>query len=127
MAACWNHHHVDSARRICRNVSVRLLIIAIAVAIAMPVSTLRTMTVVTSCCCPDPSHCHCPDHKKSNSKAPTIRACHKTAYEYVTPELAAFEPTEIAIAAPERPEAITVFPTSTPHEAPAPARPDAPS
>jgi hypothetical protein len=105
------------------------LVVAIVVALAVPVAQLRTFSVETSCCCPDPSHCHCPDHQPDHGgTCPSMRACHKTQHEIVSPDAPAFAPPTVAtdvIAA--RAETRVAWTIAAPHAAPAPARPDAPS
>jgi hypothetical protein len=103
------------------------VLVAIVVALAVPISQLRVMSVVTTCCCPDPSHCHCPDHK-SGSKQPSVRACHKSSHDLVSPQLPAFAAPELARApAPARAVVAIAAPVAAPHDAPTPRRPDAPS
>ena len=56
-----------------------------------------------------------------------MRACHKTSFQYVTPELPAFEPVEVAVVAPARRVIAFAPATRTPHAPPALDRPAAPS
>lgn len=105
------------------------IVVAIVVALAMPVSQLRTFAVQTTCCCPDPSHCHCPDHDPSHGgKGGSMRACHKTSHEVVSPDAPAVAIPEVVIAT-ESPRALprVAWMIAEPHAAPAPVRPDAPS
>jgi hypothetical protein len=105
------------------------IVVAIVVALAVPVSQLRTFSIVASCCCPDPSHCHCPDHDagKGDDRG-SMRACHKTSHEVVSPDAPAVAMPQLAIAT-EAPRATprVAWMIAEPHAAPAPARPDAPS
>jgi hypothetical protein len=103
------------------------MLVAIVVALAVPTSQLRTFAVVEQCCCPDPSNCHCP-HDVDHSTQPSMRACHKTQHEIVSPEAPAFAAPEVALAAPPA-RVIALAPAAipAPHAAPVPARPDAPS
>lgn len=104
------------------------LLIAMAVALAMPVSQLRTVVVKLACCCPDPSQCHCPDHGAPSPPQPSMRACHRTSTTFVAPVLPAFVPAaEVAIVLPARVTLASSFEMTSPHEAPAAARPAAPS
>lgn len=103
-------------------------VVALVVALAVPVSQLRTISVVITCCCPDPATCHCPDHKPDRGHQPSIRACHRTSHEAVAPEAPAFTAPQLAlVAAPVRIAPAVFAMPSTPHAAPSPARPDAPS
>ncbi len=103
-------------------------VVAIAVALSVPVSQLRTITIVTECCCPDPSNCHCPDHKPDSSKQSSLRACHRTAHDIISPEAPAFVAPQLAFAAaPQRAAEPAILALADPHAAPAPARPDVPS
>jgi hypothetical protein len=103
------------------------VVVAIVVALAVPISQLRTVSIVSACCCPDPSNCHCPDHKGDHSTQPSIRDCHKTQQSTVTPQLPVFEPPTLVVIAPARAVETIAFAWHAPHDAPAPARPDAPS
>ncbi len=96
--------------------------------LAVPVAQLRTIALVTQCCCPDQSRCHCPDHKPDHGKGPSMRACHKTQHELVSPDAPELVVPAIAVLdVPVRPIPGVVVPLRSPHQAPAPARPDAPS
>jgi hypothetical protein len=105
------------------------IVVAIVVALAVPVSQLRTFAIQSTCCCPDPSHCHCPDHDAGKgSDHGSMRACHKTSHEVVSPDAPAVAMPQLAIVT----EALRATPRvawtiTEPHAAPAPARPDAPS
>jgi hypothetical protein len=103
------------------------LLVAIVVALAVPVSQLRTFSIETTCCCPDPAHCHCPDHQPDHGPS-SMRMCHKTSHEVVSPDAPALAVPELAMAveAP-RVTARPVWTIAEPHAPPAPARPDAPS
>jgi hypothetical protein len=104
------------------------IVVAIVVALAVPVSQLRTFAIQTSCCCPDPAHCHCPDQKPDHGNQPTMRDCHKSSHEVVSPDAPAVAMPEVAIVN-ELPRAMprVAWMIAEPHAAPAPARPDAPS
>jgi hypothetical protein len=107
---------------------IATIVVAIAVALAMPVSQFRTLGVFKSCCCPDPSNCHCPDHKSAPSPQPQMRDCHSTERTVIAPQLPAFAPPAIAVVrAPAVAVAIAEHPITSPHPAPPPTRPDAPS
>ena len=57
-----------------------------------------------------------------------MRACHKESHEIVAPQLPTFDAPELAIVGgPERIEVAIAMPIASPHPAPAPRRPDAPS
>jgi hypothetical protein len=116
-----------SIRRIAAAAST--VVVAIVVALAVPVSQLRTFAVQTSCCCPDPSHCHCPDHQPGQPGGHgSMRACHKTSHEIVSPDAPAVAMPDVAIAAVSTRVAPRVaWVIAAPHAPPAPARPDAPS
>jgi hypothetical protein len=105
------------------------MILAIVVAIAVPVSSLRTTYKVAHCCCPDPiANCHCPHDKTPTSQAPTLRTCHHDEALGVSPELASFTPAHPARVVPPAGVDVPVrFFLDTPHPAPFPAWPDAPS
>jgi hypothetical protein len=104
------------------------VLVAFVVALAVPVSQLRTFAIQTSCCCPDPAHCHCPDHAPDHGNGSSMRACHKTAHEIVSPVAPAFAAPDVVIAtAPARALSRTAWTIAEPHAAPAPARPAAPS
>jgi len=101
--------------------------VAIAVALAVPVSQLRTVTVIKSCCCPDPANCHCPDHKPDPSQ-PAMRVCHNSERAIIAPVLPAFRAPVVAVAViPEVAVIELAHDVPSPHPAPPPARPDAPS
>jgi hypothetical protein len=103
------------------------IVVAIVVALAVPTSQLRTFTVVEQCCCPDPSNCHCP-HDADRSTQPSMRVCHKTQHEIVSPEAPAFAAPQVAlVTSPARVIALAPAPIPAPHVAPVLARPDAPS
>jgi len=102
--------------------------VALVLALTIPVSQLRTACVEQSCCCPDPAKCHCPDHDDSKPTQPQLRACHQTQHITVAPTLPAFAaPVIAAIPAPAVLVVAAIHPTRSPHAAPSPARPDAPS
>ena len=104
------------------------MFLALLCVLAVPTAQLRTFARVTTCCCPDPSHCHCPDHKQTPGDEPTMGACHRQSQDFVSPVLPAFVQPEVAMIAPaERAIALAAAPLRTPHAAPAPRRPDAPS
>ena len=104
------------------------LVVAVVVALAVPVTQLRTVSVTTSCCCPDPSNCHCPDHKVDHSNLPSIRVCHKSSHESVSPQLPSFTPAVIAIAiAAPRIARPTMIAPRVPHAPPAADEPYGPS
>ena len=104
------------------------ILVAIVCAFTVPVAQLRTISRVTTCCCPDPSHCHCPDHKQAPGDEPTMRACHRQSHDFVAPVLPAFVAPAVAdVPAPDRAIALVPAPLRTPHAAPIPRRPDAPS
>jgi hypothetical protein len=104
-------------------------VVAIVVALALPVSQLRTVeTVQERCCCPDPAHCHCPDQKPGSTNEPQLKNCHRVSHDVVAPQLSAFELPQVALVAPPmRIVALVVIAPATPHAAPSPRRPDAPS
>jgi hypothetical protein len=109
-------------------IRVSTIVVAIAVALSVPVSQLRTITVIKSCCCPDPTNCHCPDDSKDTSSQPSMRACHNTERAIMAPQLPAFTPPVIAVAAVPAIAVIAAAPPlPDPHPAPPPIRPDAPS
>jgi hypothetical protein len=57
-----------------------------------------------------------------------MRACHRSSHDFVAPVLPAFtEPPVIALAPPVRAITLVSAPLRSPHAAPVPARPDAPS
>jgi hypothetical protein len=102
--------------------------VAMVVALAVPVSQLRTISIIKTCCCPDPDDCHCPDHKSDQSSQPSMRACHNTERTVVAPQLPAFPAPVIAEAPVPALIAVTLDRSiPAPHQAPPPARPDAPS
>jgi hypothetical protein len=104
------------------------VILAICAALAVPVAQLQTTRVVIACCCPDPSNCHCPDHKADHSGQSSLRACHRTRHDAVSPEAPSFTPTAVAIAAaPMRAVHIAMTAPTAPHEAPAADEPYGPS
>jgi hypothetical protein len=104
------------------------IVVAIVLAICVPVSQLHTFSTKSECCCPEPDHCKCPDHKPDDSGQPTMRACHKTQQTFVSPVLPAFVTPDVAVALVREPVAIVAdFTHASPHPAPAPRRPDAPS
>ena len=104
------------------------IVVAIAVALSVPTSQLRTISIVTTCCCPDPTKCHCPDHKADHSKVPSIRACHKSSHETVSPQLPSFSPPEVAIAiAPPAVAPAVLAAPRVPHAPPVPDEPYGPS
>lgn len=104
------------------------ILVAIVCALTVPVAQLRTVARITTCCCPDQTKCHCPDEKPDHGTSPSMRACHRTSHDFVAPVLPGFmQPAVIALAPSERAVALVSAPLRTPHAAPAPARPDAPS
>lgn len=115
-----------SLRRIVTAAST--IVVAIALAIIVPVSQLRTVGTAVECCCPDPDQCKCPDHKPDKGTQPAMQACHKKSQDFVAPVLPAFVPPTIDIAnAPHQVAVAVEYPLSSPHPAPPPRRPDAPS
>ncbi len=114
------------ARRFAARIST--VVVAILVGLAVPVSQLRTVWIAKVCCCPDPTNCHCPDHKADPSSGPSMRACHNTQQVMVAPELPAFRAPAVAVApVPTAAVVAIVHAISSPHPAPPPVRPDAPS
>ncbi|HMG24880.1 MAG TPA: hypothetical protein VK607_26270, partial [Kofleriaceae bacterium] len=112
----------------CIAARISTIVVAIAVALAVPVSQFRTIAIVKSCCCPDPTNCHCPDHKTDAPQQPSMRACHNSERAIIAPQLPAFAPPAIAVAlAPAVAVAVVEHAIPTPHAAPPPTRPDAPS
>lgn len=104
------------------------IFVAIALAITVPVSQLRTVGNFVECCCPDPDNCKCPDHKPDRGTQPAMQACHKKSQDFVAPVLPAFIAPAIDVAsAPEQVAIAVEYPLSSPHTAPPPRRPDAPS
>jgi hypothetical protein len=104
------------------------LLLAIAVALTVPVSQLRTVAIVTECCCPDPAQCHCPDHGKDHSTQPSMRACHRTQHEAMSPQLPSFSPPQIALAiAPPRTLVRALAAMPAPHATPETGEPYGPS
>lgn len=102
--------------------------VALVLALAIPVSQLRTARVEQSCCCPNPARCHCPDHDPSKPTQPQLRACHQTTHITVAPTLPAFAAPAVAeVSAPVVEIVAVVLASQSPHAAPSPARPDAPS
>lgn len=102
--------------------------VAILVALAVPVSQLRTVSVIQACCCPEPTNCHCPDHKDSGSPAPAMSACHKTERTVVSPQAPVFDPPHVVATEIHVIAVACIAPgLSSPHFAPAPRRPAAPS
>lgn len=115
-----------SLRRIANAAST--IAVAIALAIIVPVTQLRTVSTQTECCCPNPDHCKCPDHNPDDGTQPMMKACHKTSQDFVAPVLPAFITPAIAVAsAPRAALADVEYPLTSPHPAPPPRRPDAPS
>jgi hypothetical protein len=103
-------------------------VVAIVVALAVPVSQLRTVSVIKTCCCPDPANCHCPDHTPDSPTQPSMRACHNSERAIVAPELSAFHAPAVAIVATPALVVIALdHAIASPHRAPPPTRPDAPS
>ncbi len=104
------------------------LLLAIATALTVPVSQLQTASVRIECCCPDPQHCHCPDHSKERPAQPTMRACHRTRHDVVSPQLPSFAAPEVAVAsAPPRVIARALVALPAPHAAPLSEEPYGPS
>jgi hypothetical protein len=107
---------------------VSTVVVAIVVALAVPVSQLRTIAIIKTCCCPDPARCHCPDHKPETSHQPAMRACHNSERAIVAPELPTFSSPRIAVVVTPVVASLAPAPSiPSPHPAPPPARPDAPS
>jgi hypothetical protein len=106
---------------------VQRILLAIVVALAVPVAQLQTNAVVTTCCCPDPGRCHCPDHKADHGDGPSLRACHRTSQDLVRSQLPVFTPPLDRADPSEQPVVAAVVPIASPHPAPPPARPAAPS
>jgi len=112
---------------ICPNDRVQLLL-AILLALGVPFATLHTEQQRVTCCCPDPDHCVCPDHKPDKSGQPHMQACHKQSVDGIRAQLAAFEPpAPITLELPVRRWQPVVHALPSPHAAPLPRRPDAPS
>lgn len=104
------------------------ILCAIAIALTVPVSQLQTVSVRIECCCPDPQQCHCPDHSKDRPTQPSLRACHRTQHETVSPQAPSFDTTEVAIATvPPRVIARAIVELPAPHAAPLPEEPYGPS
>jgi hypothetical protein len=104
--------------------------VAIVVALAVPISQLPTVLILKSCCCPDPDDCHCPDHPAhpDDDSQPAMRACHNTQRAVVASQLPAFDSPAVAVVSVRPIVAVAANRTlPAPHQAPPPARPDAPS
>ncbi len=102
--------------------------VAIFVALAVPVSQLRVISIIRECCCPDPDDCHCPDHKPDPAGNATMHACHSTQHAVMSPQAPVFDPPVVAVAPVTTVVAVVIAPALTsPHTAPPPTRPDAPS
>ena len=128
---------VDTFGRACANDRVKIrraatavttLIVAFVVALAVPVSQLRLVTTIAECCCPDPSNCHCPHQQADHSTRPSVRPCHRTSHDVVSPQAPAFTAPAVVVADELRPTLrVATELATTPRAAPEPARPDAPS
>jgi len=109
-------------------VAARLLtaLVAAAIALALPVGQLRWSAIERWCCCPDPDACRCPhDEPPCDTQ---LGPCHATSDSFVSPALATFTPPPaIAMLEPIRVIERASHTIATPHAAPAPRRPDAPS
>jgi hypothetical protein len=127
---------VDTLPVLCRNSIVMIrrtapiaaALVALVVAVAVPMSQLRTFVTITKCCCPDPSECHCPKDKAPLDGAPSMSTCHHQDSAVVSPEAPALVFATIPQMTPA-PRAVASLPTTTssPHPAPDPRRPAAPS
>jgi hypothetical protein len=104
-------------------------VVAVVVALTVPIAQLKTFTVQQACCCPDPSRCHCPDHKPTEpGENASLRACHRTQHELVSPQLPSFTLPAIAVVdAPARLAGQAQSPMFAPHAPPAAAPPYGPS
>jgi hypothetical protein len=103
-------------------------VILILCMLAVPTAQLRTVARITTCCCPDENHCHCPKPPSGSPDQPSARTCHKQSHDFVAPLAPAFvTPELVAVSAPVRAMTLASAPLRTPHAAPAPRRPDAPS
>ncbi len=104
------------------------IVVAIVLAISVPVSQLHTASLQSQCCCPDPDHCKCPEHEPDSRPDPSMRACHKTTHQFVSPVLPVFVTSVDQVALAPQPAATeVVFVHGVPHAPPVPLRPDAPS
>jgi hypothetical protein len=109
-------------------IAASTIVVAIVLAFSVPVSQLCTVGTQTECCCPDPEHCKCPDPKGDDSTQPTMRACHRTQQQFVSPVLPVFVPPAAQRVFVAQPIAVApLFVLPAPHPAPAPSRLDAPS
>ena len=107
---------------------MQAIIIAILMMLALPVANLRTFDDRPTCCCPDPAVCKCPAHHGLHTTQPVMKSCHKSAPRIVVPPLPSYAATDLALLVPPvSREALVIATISTPHEPPAPRRPDAPS
>jgi hypothetical protein len=128
---------VDLIRGSCANGEVRIrraataittFMVAIVVALAVPVSQVRLVSTVIACCCPDPANCHCPHDKPDRSTDPSVRPCHKTSHDVVSPTAPVFA--HAAATTTNEPRAVFAVSTELAFVEPDaidPARPDAPS
>lgn len=104
------------------------MIVAVVLAICVPFASLVTDSDRIECCCPDPDKCNCPDHDPAHVDQTSMRACHKSTPDAVTAQLAAYVPPAVPVAAaPEQAMPLAPHVLRTPHPAPPPPRPDAPS
>jgi hypothetical protein len=107
---------------------VRILLTALVLLVALPVGQLRLSYAAKSCCCADASKCKCPDHKPSSGKEPSMRACHKTQHDVVSPEMPAFQaPVATNVDAPVRNADTVDFALAQPHVPPVLRRARGPS
>lgn len=107
---------------------ISTVVVAIVVALAVPVSQLRTVMILKMCCCPDPDSCHCPDHKTDSPSQPSMKECHGSERAIVAPQAPSFVAPAISVAAaPPVVIAAVEHALPSPHPAPPPTRPDAPS
>ena len=121
----------------CRNRSVTLKratafvtsALALLVAFAVPFAQLRTPTEVTTCnCCPDPTNCRCPTEKQHHGDVPGMQKCHHWQHTVAAPDAPSAVATSAVIeTAVARPVALAMAPLRSPHDAPDPNRPAAPS
>ncbi len=103
------------------------IVVAVVLALCVPLAGLQTARVVPDCCCPDPDKCKCPDHQPMPEQ-PSMRACHKNVPDAVENQLTAFVPPNLPSASePTRVVSLAPYALTSPHPAPAPRRPDAPS
>jgi hypothetical protein len=98
--------------------------VAIMLSVIVPIAELRIADEQPTCCCPNPVICKC----KGDPSAPSMRVCHSTRTDLARAELPAFTPPIIQVVErTEQPVDVVSAALPSPHPAPAPARPDAPS